>query len=176
MAEQWGIVAEFANPARLVDAVHGVRDEGYTKIETWTPFPIHGMDEAMGLPLSRVPWIVLGGGITGFLTGVILQWWSGAIAYPIVIGGKPLFAWEFGVPVIFELSILFGSFGAVFGMFFLNGMPRLFHPLDRVRAFRKVTDDGFFLTIEADDPRFDAETIMALLEKLGGTSIEEVEA
>ena len=176
MAEKWGILAEFPNPARLVDAVRGVRDEGYTKIETWSPFPIHGMDEAMGLPLSRVPWIVLVMGLCGFTTGIVLQWWSGAIAYPLVIGGKPLFAWEFAVPVTFELSILFASFGAVFGMFFLNGLPQPFHPLDRVRAFRRVTDDAFFLTIEASDPNFDAAQTKALLEKLGSTGITEVDA
>ncbi len=176
MAEQWGIVAEFANPARLLDAAHALRKEGYTKFETWSPFPIHGMDDAMGLPLSRVPWIVLAGGIIGFATGLILQWWSGAIAYPLVIGGKPLFAWEFAVPVTFELSILLGSFGAVFGMFFLNGMPRPFHPLDRVKAFRRVTDDAFFLSIETADPKFDLGSATALLERLGGKDITEVEA
>lgn len=175
MAEHWGVLAEFPNPARLMDAAKGVREAGYTQFETWSPFPVHGMDDAMGLPLSRVPWIVLGGGLTGFTTGWLLQWWSGAIAYPLVIGGKPLFSWEFSVPVTFELSILLAAFGAVFGMFFLNGLPRPYHPLDRVKAFRRVTDDAFFLSIECADPAFDLEASRKLLEDLGGTGITLVE-
>jgi len=134
------------------------------------------MDDAMGLPLSRVPWIVLAGGLTGLATALLLQWWSGAVAYPIVIGGKGLFNWEFAVPVTFELSILFSAFGAVFGMFYLNGLPRPFHPLDRVPAFRRVTDDAFFLSIEATDPSFDLEGSRTFLEELGGTNITVVEA
>ena len=171
----WGLLAEFENPARLLEAAQGVKGEGYDKFETWSPFPIHGMDDAMGLGGSKVPWIALGGGFAGMSIGVLLQWWSGTIAYPLIIGGKPLFAWEFGLPVIFELTVLLASFGAVFGMFALNRLPTPYHPLDRVPMFKKATDDGFFLSIEASDPKFDAEASKALLEKLGGTNVTVVE-
>ncbi|MCA9524904.1 MAG: DUF3341 domain-containing protein [Myxococcales bacterium] len=171
----WGLLAEFQNPARLLEAAQAVRERGYTKFETWSPFPIHGMDDAMGLKGSRLGWIVLAGGLTGLTTGLTLQWWAGTMAYPLVIGGKPLFAWEFALPVTFELSVLLSAFGAVFGMFALNRMPKPFHPLDRVKRFKKVTDDAFFLSIEAGDPKFDLEESRKLLESLGGTGIVVVE-
>ncbi len=175
-ARNWGVVAEFDNPARLLEAAHAVQDDGYRKWETWSPFPIHGMDDAQGLGGSKVPWIVLVMGVTGLITGFVLQWWSGAIEYPIVIGGKPLYAWEFAVPVTFEIAILLSAFGAVFGMFALNALPRPFHPLDRHKPFRKVTDDGFFLSIEAKDPRFHIEDTKDFLESLGGADVTVVEA
>jgi hypothetical protein len=171
----WGLLAQFDNPARLLEAAQSVKGEGYSKFETWTPFPIHGMDDAMGLGGSKVPWISLAGGISGLSIGVGLQWWSGTVAYPLIVGGKPLFAWEFGMPVMFELTILLAAFGAVFGMFALNRLPTPFHPLDRVAVFKKATDDGFFLSIEAKDAKFDLEGSKALLEKLGGTNITLVE-
>lgn len=173
--KNWGLVAEFANPARLLEAAQKLHDEGYTKFETYSPFPIHGMDDAMGLGGSKVPWITLVGGLTGFTIGITLQWWSGAIAYPVVIGGKALFSWEFATPVTFELSILLAAFGTVFGMFALNRLPKPYHPLDRVRAFRKVTDDAFFLSIEVADPKFDVDRCTSLLESLGGTGVTLVE-
>ena len=119
MAERkknWGLVARFENPAELLEAAQKVHGKGYRKFETWSPFPIHGMDDAMDLPGSRVPWITLGGGLTGLSVGLLLQWWSGAVEYPLVIGGKPFFAWQFAVPVTFELSILLSAFGTVFGL------------------------------------------------------------
>ena len=178
MAERkknWGLVARFENPAELLEAAQKVHGKGYRKFETWSPFPIHGMDDAMDLPGSRVPWITLGGGLTGLSVGLLLQWWSGAVEYPLVIGGKPFFAWQFAVPVTFELSILLSAFGTVFGMFALNLMPRPYHPLDKVPAFKRVTDDKFFLSIEVRDPLFDMEATQKLLDELGGTGITVVE-
>ncbi|MCB9542937.1 MAG: DUF3341 domain-containing protein [Myxococcales bacterium] len=173
--KNWGLVAQFANPAALLHAAHKVREAGYTRWETWSPFPIHGMDDAQGLGGSRVPWITLIGGLTGFTIGITLQWWTGAVDYPLVIGGKPYFAWEFAVPVTFELSILLAAFGTVFGMFGLNRLPRPYHPLDKFPAFRKVTDDGFFLSIEVADPKFDVNRSRTLLEELGGETVTLVE-
>lgn len=178
MSEQkknWGVVAEFANPAELLHAAQKLHDLGYRKFETWSPFPIHGMDDAMGLSGSKVPWITLGGGLTGLSIGLLLQWWTGAIDYPMVIGGKPYFAWQFAVPVTFELSILLSAFGTVFGMFALNMMPRPYHPLDKVPSFRRVTDDKFFLSIEVSDPLFDMEKTQELLSELGGSGLTVVE-
>jgi hypothetical protein len=178
MSEQkknWGVVAEFANPAELLHAAQKLHDLGYRKFETWSPFPIHGMDDAMGLSGSKVPWITLGGGLTGLSIGLLLQWWTGAVDYPMVIGGKPYFAWQFAVPVTFELSILLSAFGTVFGMFALNLMPRPYHPLDKVPSFRRVTDDKFFLSIEVSDPLFDMEKTQELLSELGGSGLTVVE-
>lgn len=174
-SKTWGLLAEFANPARLLKAAQKAHVEGYRDFETYSPFPIHGMDDAMKLPGSKVPWITLAAGLTGMATGLGLQWWSGSVAYPLVIGGKPLFAWEFALPITFELSILFASFGTVFGMFALNKLPRLNHPLDYVRRFKKVTDDGFFMTIPASDEKFDLEASKAFLESIGGEHITVVE-
>jgi hypothetical protein len=178
MADQqknWGVLAEFANPAELLHAAQRLHDEGYRKFETWSPFPIHGMDDAMGLSGSRVPWITLIGGLTGLSIGLLLQWWTGAVDYPLVIGGKPYFAWEYSLPVTFELSILLASFGTVFGMFALNLLPRPYHPLDKIPAFRRVTDDKFFLSIEVTDRNFDLEKTQSLLTELGGTGVTVVE-
>ena len=173
--KNWGVLAEFANPAELLHAAQKLNDLGYRKFETWSPFPIHGMDDAMGLTGSKVPWISLGGGLTGLSIGLLLQWWTGAVDYPMVIGGKPYFAWQFALPVTFELSILLAAFGTVFGMFALNMMPRPYHPLDKVPAFRRVTDDKFFLSIEVSDPLFDMEKTQELLKEIGGTGITVVE-
>ena len=171
----WGVVAEFANPAELLHAAQALNDKGFKAVETWSPFPIHGMDDAMGLTGSKVPWITLAGGLTGLTIGLTLQWWTGAVDYPLVIGGKPLFAWQFGLPVTFELSILLSAFGTVFGMFGLNLLPRPYHPLDKVPMFRRVTDDKFFLTIEVSDSLFNLNDTTKVLEELGGTNITEVE-
>ena len=173
--KNWGVLAEFENPAELLHAAQKLNDLGYRKFETWSPFPIHGMDDAMGLSGSKVPWITLGGGLTGLSIGLLLQWWTGAVDYPLVIAGKPYFAWQFALPVTFELSILLSAFGTVFGMFALNLLPRPYHPLDNVPAFRRVTDDKFFLSIEVSDPLFDMEQTKALLSELGGTAITDVE-
>ena len=173
--KNWGVLAEFANPAELLHAAQKLHDLGYRKFETWSPFPIHGMDDAMGLSGSKVPWLTLGGGLTGLSIGLLLQWWTGAVDYPIVIGGKGYFDWQFAVPVTFELSILLSAFGTVFGMFALNFLPRPYHPLDQVPDFRRVTDDKFFLSIEVSDPLFDMEQTQTLLSELGGTGLTVVE-
>jgi hypothetical protein len=181
MAEQriWGLVAEFENPATLLHAATGLREAGYKRYEVWSPFPVHGMDGAMGLKRSLVPWIVLGGGLTGMTAALLLQWWTGAVDYPVMIGGKPLFSFEFATPVTFELSVLLSAFGAVFGMIGLNKLPQPFHPLDTVPMFRRVTDDALFISIEVRDPNFNLLKSRELLESLGGrhvTVVEEGEA
>jgi len=173
--KNWGVVAQFDNPAKLLEAAQAFKARGYRDFETWSPFPIHGMDDAMGLTGSKVPWISLCGGLTGMTIGLLLQWWSGSQEYPLIIGGKPLFTWQFAVPVTFELSILLAAFGTVFGMFALNRLPRPYHPLDNHPPFRRVTDDAFFLSVEVTDPSFDMEKVKALLAELGGKDITVVE-
>lgn len=172
--ELHGLLAEFPNPGALYHAAEGVRDAGYKHFDTHSPFPIHGMDDAMGLPNSKVGWICLGGGITGLSLGTWLQWWTGSVDYPLNISGKPFFAVEPSVPVMFELTILFSALAAVAGMFALNGLPRPYNPLFYSSNFARATDDAFFLHIAATDKRFDAEGTRELLSGLGAKNIEVI--
>lgn len=172
----YGILAEFATPADLFHACERVRDEGFTRWDAHTPFPVHGLERAMGLPRSPLPWIILVMGLAGALVGFGLQWWVHASAYPLVISGKPYFAWPAMVPITFELSILFAALGAVFGMLGLNRLPMHHHPLFQSKVFERVTDDAFFISIESWDPRFDASGTGKLMESLGARSVELLES
>lgn len=170
----YGLLAEFKHPGALLEAARSVREAGYKRFDTHTPFPIHGMDRAMGLGNSIVGWITVGGGIAGMSLGVWLQWWTSAVDYPINISGKPFFALEPSIPVIFELTILLSALSAVIGMFALNGLPRPYNPLFYSDRFRRATDDGFFLHIAASDRRFDLEGTEKLLRDLGATYVETI--
>lgn len=172
----YGMLAEFATPADLFHACERVRDEGYTRWDAHTPFPVHGLESAMGLRRSPLPWIVLVMGLTGAALGFLLQWWVHAVAYPLVISGKPYFAWPAFIPVTFEVGVLFAALGAVFGMFGLNRLPMHYHPLFKSDLFDRVTDDAFFISIESWDPKFDASATRTLLESLGARSVELVES
>jgi hypothetical protein len=172
----YGILAEFTTPGELYRACERVRDAGFTRWDAHTPFPVHGLERAMGLRRSRLPWIALVMGLTGVGLGFALQWWVHTSAYPLVISGKPFFAWPAFVPITFELGILFAALGAVFGMLALNRLPMLHHPLFRSRLFERVTDDAFFISIESWDPRFDPAATGKLLESLGARSVELVES
>ena len=133
------------------------------------------MDEAKGLRRSRVPLFTLAGGLFGLAFAQTLQWYQSVVAYPLITGGKPLNSTEAFLPITFETTILYASFGAVAGMLLLNGLPRLFHPVFRGRTFASATFDGFFLVVEADDPKFDRGEIPGVLEAMGGTGIEMLE-
>ncbi len=172
----YGVMAEFPDPAAVMVAAEAVRDAGYSRWDVYAPFPIHGIEEAMGLPRSKVSRFVGTGALVGVLGGMLMQWWMSAVDYNIVVGGKPLFAWEQYLPITFELGILLGSTGAIAGMFLTNKLPMLYHPLMKKDRFLRVGDDGFFIAIEAADPRFDLGEARSLLERLGGTGVEEVEA
>ena len=172
----YGLLAEFATPGELFHACEKVRDAGFTRWDAHTPFPVHGLDRAMGLRRSPLPWIALVMGLTGVGAGFALQWWVHTKAYPLVISGKPFFAWPAFVPVTFELGILFAALGAVFGMFALNRLPMHHHPLFQSRVFERVSDDAFFISIESWDPRFDPTATGKLLESLGARSVELVES
>lgn len=169
----WGVMAEFDNPAHISVAAEKVRDAGYTKWDVYSPVPIHGIDEAMGLKPSKVPVIMGFMAIGGFTTAILMQWWMGAVDYKIVTAGKPLFAWEQATPITFELSVLFSAFGAVFGMLALNLLPMWHHPLMKKERFLRVSDDRFVIAIESSDPKFDQAA--RLLESLGGKHVETVE-
>jgi len=168
----YGLLAEFRNPGVLYEAAGAVRKAGYKRFDVHSPFPIHGMDRAMGLGNSRVGWFTLIGGVAGMGLGTWLQWWTGEVDYPLNISGKPFFAVEPSVPIIFELTILFAALAAVIAMFSLNGLPRPYNPLFYSKRFARATDDGFFLHVAASDPRFGLEETERLLRDLGATHVE----
>jgi hypothetical protein len=170
----YGLLAEFESPSALVHAVTVVRDAGFKHWDVHTPFPIPGMDDAMGIRGTRLPFIILAGGLTGLGLATLMQWWMNAIDYPFHISGKPLFGLPANIPVTFELTVLFSALTTFFGMWGLNGMPRLHHPLMASRRFRRATSDRFFIVVEADDPKFDPEKTPAFLDALGGSAIEEI--
>ena len=173
-SKPYGMIAEFTNAAGVMHAAEKVRDAGFRKWDVFTPFPVHGMDRAMGLKNSKVGWFTFLGGVAGYTTGMLMIWWMNAYDYPIVVGGKPLFSPIFSFPVAYELTILLGAFGSLFGMLFLNRLPRLYNPLFRSARFTQVTHDKFFIVVEAIDPKFSDTETRRLLERAGSTHIEEV--
>jgi hypothetical protein len=172
----YGMLAEFATPAALYQACERVRDAGFTRWDAHTPFPVHGLERAMGLKRSPLPWIVLVMGLTGVGFGFLLQVWVHSSAYPLVISGKPFFTWPAFIPVTFELGVLFAALGAVFGMLGLNKLPMHHHPLFKSKVFERVTDDAFFISIESWDPKFDQTATRSLLESAGARTVELVES
>tara|TARA_Y100001935_G_scaffold168043_1_gene138475 strand:- start:20293 stop:20844 length:552 start_codon:yes stop_codon:yes gene_type:complete len=172
--ELYGILAEFRNPKELVDVSKKIVEAGYDKFDTYSPFPIHGIDKAMSLEKSKLGWIVLGHGLLGFTLAISMMYFMAVVDYPLNISGKPFFNAPAWVPITFELTVLLSAFGAVFGMFFLNGLPKHHNPLFNVERFKKATDDGFFVCIEARDSKFHADQVQQLLEAAGATHIEEV--
>lgn len=167
-----GVLAEFANPADLIHAAETVRDAGYDSWDCHTPFPVHGLDAAMGLPKSKLGWISALGGLTGGTIAFAVQTWVHSEAYPIIFSGKPFWAYPAYVPVTFELTILFTAFATLGGMLLLNFMPRYNHPVFNSDRLRRATGDGFFVSILADDPKFDAKKTLAWLQSIGGTHVE----
>ena len=175
-AQPYGLIATFEKTPDLYRAAEQVRDAGYRNWDCITPFPVHGLDKAMGLRRSIVPRISLAGGITGFITGMTMIWWTGAVDYPITVGGKPLFSPMFAFPVSYELTILFTAFATIIGMLVVNGLPMHYHPVLKYDHIRRGMDDTFFIVIEARDPRYHLANTKALLEKVGGTNVQEIEA
>jgi hypothetical protein len=171
----YGIIAEFENPADTMAAAEKIRDKGVRKWDVYSPFPVHGMDKAMGLKNSKVGWFSFLGGVTGYTSGMLMIWWMNAVDYPILIGGKPMFSPFGAFPPSYELTILLGAFGALFGMMILNRLPRLHHPLLKHRRFALATHDRFFIVIETSDLKYSESETRKLLESLGSPRIEMVE-
>jgi hypothetical protein len=174
-SQPYGLIAEFDTPAAAMHAAEKVRDAGFRKWDVFTPFPVHGMDAAMGMKNSKVGWFSFFGGATGFFSGMLMIWWMNAWDYPIVVGGKPMFSPFGAFPPSYELTILLGSFGAIFGMLFLNRLPRLHHPLLKHQRFALATHDKFFIVIETADPKYSETETRKLLEIAGGKLIQVVE-
>ena len=168
-----GILAEFDSPESLAAAARRLRDEGFTRWDSHSPFPIHGIDRAMGVRTTRLPWIVLAGGIVGASGALLMQWWMNAVNYPMVISGKPYFSLPANIPIVFELLVLLGAFAAFGGAIVLNLLPQFWHWTFSSRRFARVTTDGFFISIDAADPKCDPPAIHTLLDSLGATSVED---
>ena len=171
----YGILAEFDTPTEWLTRRGQVRDAGYKKTDAFSPFPLHEIDEALGIKRSILPFLVFGGGITGLLTGLGLQIFVHAIDYPINVGGRPYFSLAVFIPPTYELTILFAAFTAVFGMLFLNGLPQPYHPVFNVPRFALATREKFFLVIEARDPKFDYEETKSFMESLNPQEVFDVE-
>jgi hypothetical protein len=170
-----GLIGQFDDVDSVIHAARQMRDSGFRRWDVHTPFPVHGMDQAMGIRPTILPWLVLGAGITGVVVGLGLQWYANAFDYPLFTSGKPLVSLPAWIPVIFELAVLLSALTAVFGMLFLNRLPHLYNPLFKVRRFRRVTNDKFFVVIDAADALFDREKTEQMLVELGATAVEWVE-
>ena len=171
----YGFLAEFDSPEALKEGVRAARLEGFRKFDAYSPFPVEGLADDMNLRRSPVPMITLAGGVIGFLTAAVMQYYSSVIAYPINIGGRPLDSWPSFVMVTFELTVLFAGLSGALGMLAINGLPKPHHPLFNVTRFERVTQDGFFFCIEATDPMFHPERTWQFLEGLKPEGIYAVQ-
>jgi ActD protein len=170
----YGVLAEFDDPNTLVAAAHRAHHEGYRCVDAYSPFPIEELHEALGAHQTRLPLIVLIGGLVGCIGGYFLQYWVAAIAYPVNVGGRPFHSWPAFIPVTFECTILAASLAAVFGMLALNGLPQPYHPVFNVPRFALASRNRFFLLIESKDPKFDLETTRRFLETLDPREVTTV--
>lgn len=171
----WGIVAEFDSAAAIYSACKKATEKGYTRLDAHTPFPVHGLDKALRQGPSHLGWIVVCFGFLGIVTAQVMMWWTNAYDYRIWTSGKLPYAWETTIPITFELMVLLSGISAVFGMFAINRLPRLHHPIFRHSTFHRASDDRFFLSIEATDPKFDTKETASFLQSLGGQHVEVVE-
>jgi Protein of unknown function (DUF3341) len=171
----YGLMAEFDSPADLLGAAGRAYEEGYRRMDAYTPFPVHGLAEALGFRRTRLPLLVFFGGIAGCVGGYGLQYWISAVDYPLNIGGRPLNSWPAFIPVTFELTILVAALAAVLGMLALNGLPMPYHPVFNVPEFELASRNRFFLCIESTDPKFDRGETKHFLESLKPHAVFEVE-
>lgn len=172
-APLYGLVAEFVSDEELIGAARRLRDAGYTRWDAFSPYPIHGVDDAMGIRPTRLPWLVLAAGATGGILALLMQWWTNAVDYKFLISGKPLFSLPANIPVAFEVIILFSAFTTFLGMIALNRLVEFHHPLFSSERFARVTTDRFAVVVEAADPRFDEPAVREMLDDAGALAIED---
>ncbi len=170
----YGLLAEFEDSTSLVAAAHQSYTQGYRCMDAYSPFPIEELHDALGRHHSRLPLIVLVGGVVGGGGGYLLQYWANALAYPLAVGGKPFHGWPAFIPITFECTILVAALSAVFGMLALNGLPQPYHPVFNVPRFALASRNRFFLCIEAVDPKFDLEGTRRFLETLSPREVTTV--
>jgi hypothetical protein len=161
-----GLLAEFETAEQILAAVRRARQEGYRNMDAYTPYPVEGLSEELGLTRSRVPFVVLAGGLVGAASGFFMQYWAEAVDYPLNVGGRPYNSWPAFIPITFELMVLVAAFAALLGMFYLNGLPMPYHPVFHLPRFARASQDRFFLCIEATDPRFDRSATKQFLASL----------
>lgn len=171
----FGLMAEFDTERALMKACEAVRDAGFKKTDAYSSAPIHGLSEALGIEDDRIQKIVFCAGLTGATVGFCLMYYITVVAYPMNVGGKPLFSWPAYVPPVFETMVLFSAISALVGMCVLNGFPMPYHPVFNNPRFQMASTDRFFLSIEADDPKFDIHTTRKFLEGLHSKEVVEVE-
>ena len=171
---EYGLLAQYEDVTSLKKAAERVRDAGYENWDCHTPFPVHGLDPAMGIRRTRLPYVIITGGFLGLMTAIVMQWWMNAVDYPFIISGKPFWSVPANVPIMFELTVLFSGITAFLSTLGRNGLPRFHHPLFNSDRFAAATDDKFFIAIEASDPKFDSAGTRELLEGTKPTSIESV--
>ncbi|HXE89465.1 MAG TPA: DUF3341 domain-containing protein [Terriglobales bacterium] len=170
----YGLLAEFDSPTAIVLAARRAHEAGYRRMDAYTPFPIEELTEAIGFHHTRLPAIVLCGGILGGLGGYALQYWASVIEYPVIVGGKPFHSWPSFIPVTFETTVLIAALSAVLGMLALNGLPMPYHPVFNVPEFALASNNRFFLCLEAEDEQFDPAVSRRFLEGLGPSGVWEV--
>jgi hypothetical protein len=173
--QTYGMVAEFESPTALVRAATKAREAGYRRLDAYSPMPIEELHEALGLPQTKLPLVVLGGGLTGLVAGYGLQYWVSTIAYPINVGGRPFHSWPAFIVPTFETTILFSALAAVLGMILLNGLPMPYHPVFNAKRFAMASRDRFFLCIESEDPKYQQAETRRFLESLGAREVNDVE-
>ena len=173
-SKSYGLLARFETPKCLLIAATKVRKLGYSKFDCHTPYPMHGLDDAMGLKRSILGFVVGGGALGGAFLGLLLQWFASSYDYPIVISGKPYFSWQAYMIITFVTMVLGGALSALGGMFHLNRMPTYHHPLFNSETFKKATDDGFFISIESDDVLYDEKETSIFLKSIGSVEVEVV--
>ena len=173
--KNYGLLARFVTTPEVYQAAQQVRDAGFTRWDVYTPFPVHGMDDAMGLKRSKVPVMTLLGGATGLASGILMTWWMNAFDYPLIVGGMPYWSPIFPFPIIFEMTILFAGISTFLGMFLFNLLPRHHPPVFESDSFARASDDQFFICIETADPKFNLESTRSLLEGLGAAEVTLIE-
>lgn len=171
----YGVMAEFENPDDILKAAEKAHEMGYRKMDAYTPFPVEHLSETLGFRRARLPLIVFIGGLIGALTGFFLQYYASVISYPINVAGRPLNSWPSFIPITFELMVLFAAFSAILGMFALDGLPMPYHPVFNIERFEHASRDGFFLCIEAKDPKYNLRNTRQFLESLSPKAVYDVE-
>ena len=173
--QTFALIAEFENPGAIMSAAEKVRDAGFKNWDVITPFPVHGMDQAMGLSRSKIPIVAFCGGVTGFSLGMLMVWYMNKVDYPLIVGGMPFFSPVFPFPVAYELTILFAAIGSILSMFIFNNLPMHHHPTLNYEQIEKASNNRYFIVIESSDPRFEEKKTSDLLKDIGGSNIGKLQ-